>query len=462
MSKTSCNWILYLSTFTANLFFVSYGIMLSWNTPVLLKFRSDNNEINPLGAPLTVFQLSLCTSIFPFASIFAGLLVTKMPDIFGRKRSMIYIATAGLLCFIGLAFVKNVWLYCSIYMLTCISVSGGIVVVPTYVSEITETKNRGSLSSIVAVAATVGQLYLFILTPYTDFKMLSLCCGMPFLIIIILSFFIYESPILLSMKGDTDGALNILKKLRRNVDPSKLEDELREKEKMLVTNDKKSALKVLFKTSVGRKALFIALLVRSLPSFSGFYVILSFFDDFLREPTNISVSSNTLSIFIICFKMFSSSLISLYLDRFGRRIYLLSGCIVYSAATFGMGMYFLCKNNNMYIPEAVKFVPIVLLFLVSLGYMLGLAGVSFTVVSEILPNEARAVGSGFAACIANLVLSAIAVSYPYIDEYFGLQFCMFMFTVPLIIGFFLIFFYVPETKEKTFEEIKCLLDKHRT
>ncbi|CAG9854702.1 unnamed protein product [Phyllotreta striolata] len=462
MPKISGNWILYLSTFTANLFFFSFGTMMSWNTPVLLKFRSDNNETNPLGAPLTVFQLSLCTSIYPFASIFAGLLVSKMPDIFGRKRSMIYIASAGLLCYIGLAFVKNVWLYCVIYMLVSFAITGGIVVAPTYVSEITETSNRGSLSSIVAVATTSGQLYLFFLSSFADFNTLSLCCGMPFLLMIILSFFTYESPILLSMRGDTDGALSILKKLRGNVDPSKLEAELKEKEKMIKKNDKKGALKILFKTSAGRKALFIALLIRSLPSISGFYAILSFFDDFLREPTHMSVSSNTLSIFVITFKMCTACLISSYVDRFGRRIYLLSGCIVYSASTFFMGMYFMCKNNNMYIPEAVKYAPIILLFLVSLGYMLGLAGVTYTLESEILPNEARAVGSGFVACISNLLLCLIAVSYPYIETYLGLHYCMFMFSVPIIIGFVLIFIYVPETKGKTFEEIKCLLEKHST
>ncbi|CAG9854704.1 unnamed protein product [Phyllotreta striolata] len=460
MPKVSCNWILYLSTFTANLFFVSYGTMLTWHTPVLLKFRSNNNEINPLGAPLTVFQLSLCTSIYPFASILAGLLVSKMPDIFGRRRSMIYIATAGLLCFIGLAFVRNVWLYCSIYMLTCISVSGGIVVVPTYVSEISETKNRGSFSSAVSIGTTIGQLYLFILAPVTDFKMLSLCCGIPFFTIVVLSFFTYESPVLLSMRGDTDGALRILKKLRRNVESSKLEEELKEKEKMLKVSDKKSALKILFKTSVGRKSFFIALLIRSLPSFSGFFVILSFLDDFLREPTNISVSSNTLSIFLICFKVLSASLISIFLDRFGRRMYLLLGCIVYSSSTFCMGVYFLCKNNNMYIPETVKLVPIILLFLVSLGYMVSFAGVSYTVVSEILPNEARAVGSGLVACISNFILSLIAISYPYIDKYLGVQYCLFMFSFPVIIGFVLILIYVPETKGKSFEQIRCLLNKH--
>ncbi|CAH1104862.1 unnamed protein product [Psylliodes chrysocephalus] len=263
-------------------------IIVAWNSPVLSKFSSNNTEVNPLGAPLSVVQLSICTSIFPTGSLISAAIITKLPDIFGRKKTLIYIATVGLTSLVVLSFVNNFWLYCIIFLISTISISAGIIVVPTYVSEISEIQNRGSLGTVVAISKTLGQLYTFLLAPVTNFSTFCLCCGAPLLLHILMSFFTQESPVFLYIKGDTERAKISLKKLRRNRMPIELEEEMKEKEKMLQTKLTVSPYRVLFQSPAGKKAFLLALMIRSTPVLSGVYIILSFLSKLLNEAgTNL-------------------------------------------------------------------------------------------------------------------------------------------------------------------------------
>lgn len=458
MSKICNNWVLYLSTLSANLIFIAYGNILAWNSPVLTTFSSNNTEVNPLGTPLTVVQLSICTSIYPIGSLISAPIITKLPDIFGRKRILIYLATIGLTSFVVLSFIKSFWLYCITFLILTITISAGTIVVPTYVSEISEIQNRGFLGTAVAISKTVGQLYTFLLAPVTNFRTFCLCCAAPLLLHILISFFTQESPVFLFIKGDPARANISLKKLRRNKIPIELEEEIKEKQNMLQTKQTVSSYKNLFQSSAGRKAFFLSLMIRDTSSLSGIYIIVSFLSKLLNEAGS-KLSGDTLAIFTVLLKIVSGIICSCIVDRVGRKVLLLLGSFLCSVSMFGLAIYFFCKENNIDIPDNLRLLPVICILVFVASYTLGLGGVPYTVVSEILPDELRAIGTGIIFFISNSLLLIVAFTYPLISHYLGSYYFLFLFSFCTFVNCILIYIFLPETRGKSFSQIRKMLEK---
>ncbi|CAG9854701.1 unnamed protein product [Phyllotreta striolata] len=451
------NWILYISTFAANLSFLTYGIILAWNAPTLAKFRSNNTEINPLGEPLAALQLSICTSILPVASIVAALGVCKLPDIIGRRKSLIYILLLILAGFVLVSFVKNFWLYCLIYFVICSGVAASSIISPTYTAEISEASNRGMVCCFSSIGKTVGQLYIFVLSPVTNFRYLSICCAIPSLIFLLISYFIPESPIFLSMKGREREALVALKAVRINSKRAVLQTELKEKQDLLQSKGVKDAFKILFKTRAGKRAFFLTLLVRTCCTTTGINVTLAFVGDFLTEPVNPIVSPDNVAIILIISKIITAIFCSTFTDKLGRRVFLITGCFLSSASTCCIGVYYLCKQYNLNFPDSVRIIPTIAIFVFFIGYTLGFSGITYTLLSELLPNEARTLGSGLVICISNVTLFIVSFCYPLITKYLGVHYCMFMFSFMSAISFILLYIFIPETNGKSFSEIRTML-----
>ncbi|CAH1142009.1 unnamed protein product [Phyllotreta striolata] len=446
------------STFAGILIYIEYGIILAWNSPTLDKFRSNNTEINPLGEPISALQLSICTSIFPVSSIVTSVGVAKLPDIFGRRTTLICTAVLGFTSFIAMGFVNNIWAYYLIQFLSCLSISSGMVVTPTYLSEISKTQNRGMLSSTCSLGKTVGQLYIFVLVLGTNFQSLSFCCVVPYLILILLSFYLQESPIFLWMKGKPNCAVNTMKKLNRSSSLNKLEQETKEKEAMLRSENTKNSFNILFGTPAGRRALFLTLLVRGLSAFTGAYVLISFLGDFLREPTHLKISADVIAVILIVTKIMTALFSVMFVDKFGRRIFMLTGTFLLSVSLIVLGVYYLFKEKNAIIPDNVKLIPVIFVFVFFIGYTMSFSGVSFALLSEILPNEARSVGTGLVCFITDVCILIQNFGYPLVSKYFGVHYFMFFYGVFTIIGFVLCLIFLPETKGKTFSEIRTMLE----
>ncbi|CAG9854700.1 unnamed protein product [Phyllotreta striolata] len=451
------------STFAGILIYIEYGIILAWNSPTLDKFRSNNTEINPLGEPISALQLSICTSIFPVSSIVTSMGVAKLPDIFGRRTTLICTALLGFTSFIAMGFVNNIWAYCFVQFLSCLSVSAGMIVTPTYLSEISKTQNRGMLSSTCSLGKTVGQLYIFVLVLGTNFQSLSFCCVVPYLILILLSFYLQESPIFLWMQGKSDRAINTMKKLNRSSSLNELEQETREKQAILrsANANTKNSLQILFGTPAGRRALFLTMVVRGLSAFTGAYVILSFLGDFLREPTHLKISAGVIAVILIITKIMTALFSVVFVDKFGRRIFMLTGTFLLSVSLFILGFYYFFKEKNAIIPDNVKLIPVIFVFVFFIGYTMSFSGVSFALLSEILPNEARSIGTGFIAFVTDFCILLQTLGYPLVSKYFGVHYFMFFYGVFTIIGFVLCLIFLPETKGKTFSEIRTILESRK-
>jgi len=87
-------------------------------------------------------------------------------------------------------------------------------------------------------------------------------------------------------------------------------------------------------------------------------------------------------------------------------------------------------------------------------YSLGLSSLSFTLLSEIFPINVKALGSMIVLITNHLTAFVVVTSYLIIADIAGIHVPFWIFTACNFAGALFIFFYVPETKGKTFEQIQ--------
>lgn len=87
-------------------------------------------------------------------------------------------------------------------------------------------------------------------------------------------------------------------------------------------------------------------------------------------------------------------------------------------------------------------------------YAFGLAGLPFTLISELFPTNVKALGSALGIMSCNGFSFVVTLSYQSIAADFGLYTVFWIFTVVSLLGVFFVYAYVPETRGRTLQEVQ--------
>ena len=133
-------------------------------------------------------------------------------------------------------------------------------------------------------------------------------------------------------------------------------------------------------------------------------------------------------------------------DRFGRKALMLIGAggLTCLYTVLGTGYFFNSTGVHM------------LLLIVSLiaCYAMSLAPVTWVLISELFPNRIRGAAMSIAVLALWIACAALTLSFPYLNKELGAHGAFWLFGGICIIGFFVMFRSLPETKGKTLENIE--------
>lgn len=136
----------------------------------------------------------------------------------------------------------------------------------------------------------------------------------------------------------------------------------------------------------------------------------------------------------------------LVVDRIGRRPMMLYGCL-------GIGVSHLLAGVAYHAGWHGR--PVLLLTLSAIAcYALTLAPVTWVLISEIFPNRVRSQGVSVAVCALWLSSFALTYTFPWIDQKLGSAGTFLGYGGICIIGAVFVYFFVPETKGQTLEQIE--------
>ncbi len=336
---------------------------------------------------------------------------------------------------------------------------------PLFISEFSPPEYRGRMVTLYQLAITIGIVtayfsnalllhisqssnplfapgsflnYIFITEVWRGMFATLL---FPALLFLLLLLFVPESPRWLIKKGDEERAGIILSKVSGS---EKAGREIEEVKKAI--NTEEGSLKQLLKPGM-RIALLIGILLPFFSQISGINVVIYYGPTIFKEAgfalSDAFGSQVTIGIINVLFTLFAIWKI----DSFGRRPLLLWGVAGVSVSLIIIGFFFYFNFLNSYILLALF-----LFFIASFAFSFG--PVCWVIIAEIFPTRIR----GRAMSIATLSLwitnAVIGQLFPYMLETIKAYGTFWLFAGTSVIAFVFIYKVIPETKNKSLEEIE--------
>lgn len=427
---------------------VSSEMHYGWPSPSLpilkngtYRFRVDSDEGSWLA-------------IMPLMGAILGAIVTGIIiDTLGRKKLILFSSFPFFISWIMIGLAQSSTLLHIARFMAGITDGLSFTAVPMFLGEIADPKIRGLLSSMCPVSIVFGLLLINILGNYLTIPVAAFTASV-IPVILLLSFaWMPESPYFLLMRGRDEEAKRSLQIFRGNDD---VEIELQRLTRAVKDQNKDSGKFLdLFTCASNRKAVFIALGLRTVQQLSGTTAITFYCKTIFLESQEF-ISPNTATIIYFTVQLLISAVSSFAVDVSGRRPLLIISIIGTSLTLFINGTYLYIKHKDID-NVGFNFVPLVTLLCYVVIFSLGLQTIPLLIMSEMFPTNVKA----FALCLADVYFSIIAsvVSkfFNFSNEYFGMHVPFYTFTICCVFGLSFIIFCVPETKGKTLEDIQMYL-----
>nr|QJX15779.1 glucosinolate transporter [Phyllotreta armoraciae] len=457
VAKKRKPFFVYFCVLTGNLLTLSLGVSMAWTSPVLTKLSSNNTDINPLGRPITAAEVSMLAGIPTFTSSLGLLVMPKFSDLFGRKRYLLFCGVLMFLSGIGLSF-SNASITFMIITRCLFSFTEAYSVMSIYVAEIAEDHNRGKLGCSTGIFHQMGHLLGYIIGPFFSIKNFSLIMTAPTLIFFVFFLMAPETPIYLLIKGKENESKNALRKLRSNKSEEEIELELKNMKENL-KKERKGKIIDLFKKREHVLALIFSFLPLLIKFSSGVTVIYAFLAPFF-DQAGTNLSGDMVAILIAVFKVSSFILSSVLIEKFGRRKLILMSSTGTAIPLFFIGVYFYLQSINSSLLPYLQWLPLTGLILTVSFFGIGLGPVPHLLTAELPPVELRATLAALVLSTTNIVAFALTSLYPFVSEMYGNEWCVWWFSLNCAVGTILIYFFLPETKGKSLDEIQDMLKNY--
>ena len=276
-----------------------------------------------------------------------------------------------------------------------------------------------------------------------------------------------ESPTWLMLSGKYEIAVSTLTSLRGNEEVAmkeikRIQQNIEKQKESTMMDDESSPLMV--KINVMKKGTFIRpfIVVVILLTVGWHWTggpIIGFYTIDIIKGVKIPMDPYVCA-FIIAIFQFVMSILSTILSSFVPRRKLFIACGLFE--TIGnliLGtMVYLNRNDYLIsISEEYPFVnwiPLVGILLYYGGYFAGYVTVIFTLLAELLPSNARNVGSSLATTGSISSLFILIKFGPTLQEEMGLDGCFWLFSVVTFCSIIFCYFFVPETFGKSLESIE--------
>ncbi len=402
---------------------------------------------------LSEFQIGLVVSALIIGCMVGAFTAGSMADRIGRKN--VLIGTAVLFTISGL------WsgLAQSMGALVIARVIGGIgvgavsVIVPTYISEITPARVRGTLGTLNQLGVVIGILLAYVF----DYYMLQFAEGwrwmlaspvfiaVPFLVFMLVKF--PESPRWLILKGFKKEALSVLNRVAGTQSAEKEYNSIirgiEEDQKKLRKGVKFS---LLFKGKLG-KIVFLGIMLAAFQQITGINAIIAYAPT-IFDQTGVGSDMALLQSILVGVVNFLFTLVAVWLiDRIGRKKLLLIGTAGMTVSLTYLVFAFITGRADS-LGVLISILGYIAFFAASL------APVMWVVTSEIYPNKIRGVAMSVSTAVSWVCTFIVVQFFPWMLNGLGGAAAFGFFLFFTVLAFIFILTKIPETKGKSLEEIE--------
>ena len=430
------------------------GLLFGYDTGVI------NGAIGPLEAhfALDASAKGWATGCALLGCAIGAAVAGVLSDRLGRKKVLIISAILFLVSAVGTALPRDITTFIIFRMIGGVGVGAAAMSSPMYIAEISPARIRGRMVSVNQFAIVTGFLIVYFVNYFIalqgdpawnqqfGWRWMFGSEALPAVLLLVLLFFVPESPRWLTKQNRSDEALEILTR----VDGTEYaKTELLEIKDALAHES--GSLKQLFQPGM-KIVLVIGIVLAVLQQVTGINVFLYFGTEIFKKMGS-DTNAALLQTVIVGAVNLSFTIVAIWtVDRLGRRPLMMIGSAGMGISLLAMGLASYCQRTELWI----------LLFI--LGYIacfaLSVGPVTWVILSEIFPTRIRGRAMAIATVclwVANYVISQ---TFPMMDEnkwliekfHRALPFWLYgAFCVVLLV---FVWRFVPETKGKTLEQIE--------
>lgn len=429
-----------------------------------LLFGYDTAVISGAIGNLTqYFHLNSVETGWAISSALVGCLLGAMVSDYsstkyGRKYTMIFAAILFILNSIGTAIPNSFTMFVIFRIIGGIGVGIASMVVPMYIAEIAPPKRRGALVGNYQLAIVIGIVLVYFVNYFIALQgdaQWNLNIGwrwmfgsevLPSIMFLVFIFLIPESPRWLIQKGKPTDAKVVLEKINPSEDVDSILAEIQNS----IQQETKTQWQTLFKKEF-KVVLFVGIGLSILQQLTGINAILYYAPEIFKRLGS-STDASLLETSMLGVVNLIFTLISIYfVDKMGRKPLLYIGSIGMSISLLAVGTFIYCNAVGNWV------LPFLLLFMASFSISWG--PIVWVLLSEIFPNKIRSLAlaiSVFIQWIANFVVTQFfpsLVENSWLKEHFNGAFPFYLFSLICLLSLVFVWKKVPETKNKTLEEM---------
>ncbi|KAJ0178016.1 hypothetical protein K1T71_006889 [Dendrolimus kikuchii] len=444
-----------VSTGVWTLLFV-YGLCLGAPTVFIPQIRKEQNSTEAISDGMA----SWLTSAMTFSSIPWVFVLCVLTRYIGRRIPIIMTSIDALIGFIIFYCSTSVnQILVSQIIQGCFSASH-IIIFVLIITEYTSPRYRGIFLTLKVATLYWGIWASNAIGTYLHWKTIAIF-GIIFSLYTLLTVFLWpESPYWLASRGRFEECATSHRWLKGCDEESEKElEDLINKQKEYLKSDRdtlgiKEKIKNVYLTMSSKefyKPCLISMLTGTLGCFSGKLVNTVYAIDIIKKITHSEKTAYTGMLIldgITVLSMYFGCVLSKIVRR--RPLLIISSSIG-TVFLFGISLYlFLIKYSVI---SENKYVSLSLLTIFAIAISSGPLVMCTSVYAELIPVRSRNLSVCVIAIAAQLTISGLLKIAPYLFKGFGIHGTFLFFGLSSTVCIVLVYFYLPETKDKTLQEI---------
>jgi sugar porter (SP) family MFS transporter len=419
------------------------GLIFGFDTAIVAgatRYMKEQFSLNAL-------QEGWAVSVVLIGCMFGAGLAGPISDRIGRRRFMLVSAVLFLVSAVGCALPRTITEFMAFRFVGGLGIGSAAVLSPLYIAEIAPARVRGALVSVNQLAIVTGILlayfvnWVFAGSGPANWRWMYGMGAVPSVVFFLLLLGVPESPRWLVKNGREDEARTVL---TRADTAEAAAAGIRDIKDTLALEE--GSFREIFRPAF-RRPLLIAIVLAVFQQITGINAILYYAPRIFEGAGFERMSAIGQSTIVGLVNMLFTVVAIVLADKVGRRPLLL-------VATAGMGVSLVLLGAAFKFPvlPASALLLIILLYIAFFASAMG--PLVWVVMAEIFPIKVRGAAMGLATLILWLADFAVTLTFPVISDRFHPATAFWLYAAMCALDLIFIWFYLPETKGKSLEEIE--------
>jgi len=419
------------------------GLLFGFDTAVI----SGTTHSLTIAYGLSPKALGITVAMALLGTIIGAMTAGVPGQKWGGRETLRVLAVFYVISALGCSFAWNWHALLVARFIGGLGIGGSSVLGPVYIAELAPAKTRGRLVGTFQINIVIGILLAY-LSNYcigrlglgaAEWRWQLGIAAVPAVLFLMLLFGIPPSSRWLVTQKRVDEARTVL----QTMGAENPEGELRE----IVASihiERLQTSEPLFSRKY-RFPLFLAITIGMFNQLSGINAILYYLNDIFAAAGYSKMSGDLQAVAVGGMNLAATLLGMSVIDKLGRKTLLLIGSVGTAACLLGVSWVFFTNSHQSYL--LVFLVVYIAFFAISQG------AVIWVYISEVFPSRVRAKGQSVGSSSHWIMNAIIAYTFPQLATSSGAYPFVF-FGAMMVVQFFVVLFFYPETKGYTLEEMQ--------